>query len=55
MVDYDREDEKDMYGDLEKFDKKMKVANHLGQDDSSDDDQDSGYAAKRKPLSEDEI
>lgn len=37
MVDIDR-DELDMYGDMDKFDKKMKVANHLGQDDSSDDD-----------------
>jgi hypothetical protein len=63
MVDYDKEDAKlfggeganDMYGDLDRFEKRMKGNKApLDDDDSSSDDRGSGFE-KKKPMSEVEV
>lgn len=44
-------DRADVYGDMDKFDQKLKTANALGYDDSSEDEQ----PPRRQPMNEAEV
>ena len=47
-------DRNEVFGDMDRFDKKLKVANHLAQDASSDEEQDL-YARPAQPMGEVDI
>ena len=44
----------DVFDDLDRFDQKLKMANHLGQDDSSEEEEQYKGASKT-PLSEADV